>query len=253
VRTSLPASRPAVAATLLGAAILGTAACGASASSGSAGSNTTATASASGNPLAGLTSDQIASKATADLKAVSSVHIAGSATDSGQTFVMNLTIGAKGCQGTLSIKGEGSFALLKIGRALWIKPDDQFWKYAAGSSAAPAVMAIVGGKYIKPSAKDSSLSAIGTLCDPSQFASSFGSQITGTVKGKTTTIAGQPALQITDTGDTDSAYVSISARPEFLRLDGGSGGRLDFTGYNAPLTLTPPPASETLDGAKYGF
>ena len=256
MRTSLQASWRAVAATLLGTAILGTtAACGTSASSGSAGSNTTATASGqpSGNPLAGLTADQIASRATADLKAVSSVHIAGSAADSGQTFVMNLTIGAKGCQGTLTVKGEGSFALLKIGKALWIKPDNQFWKYAAGSSADAAVMAIVGGKYIKPSAKDSSLNALGTLCDPSQFATSFGSQITGTVKGTTTTISGQPALQIKDTGDTDSAYVSISARPEFLRLDGGSGGQLDFTDYNAPLALTPPPASETLDGAKYGF
>ena len=253
MRTSLQASRRAVAATLLGAAILGTAACGASASSSPAGSNTTATASASGNPLAGLTADQIASKATADLKAVSSVHIAGSAADSGQTFVMNLTIGAKGCQGTLTVKGEGSFALLKIGPSFWIKPDDQFWKYAAGSSADAAVMAIVAGKYIAPSAKDSSLSALGTLCDPGQFASSFGSQITGVVKGKTTTIAGQPALQLTDTGDTDSAYVSISARPEFLRLDGGSASQLAFTDYNAPLALTPPPASETLDGAKYGF
>jgi hypothetical protein len=32
-----------------------------------------------------------------------------------------------------------------------------------------------------------------------------------------------------------------------------SGGRIDFTGYGSPVTLTPPPASETLDGAKYGF
>ena len=78
--------------------------------------------------------------------------------------------------------------------------------------------------------------------------------MSGMIKGKTTMISGQPALQIKDTGDPYSAYVTISARPEFLRFDGGSSGnRLNFAGYNAPLRLTPPPASETLDGAKYGF
>lgn len=257
MRTSQPVSRHAVAAALVGAAILGTtAACGTSASSTSATANNTATAAAkpSGNPLAGLTADQIASKATADLKAVSSVHMTGSVTDSGQTYVMNLVMGTKGCHGTLSVKGEGSFTLLQIGKKLWIKPDNQFWKYAAGSSAAPAIMQIVGGKYIRPSAKDTSLNSLGALCSPSQFASSFEGQMSGMVKGKTTTISGQPALQIKDTGDPYSAYVTISARPEFLRFDGGSSGnRLNFTGYNTPLRLTPPPASETLDGAKYGF
>jgi hypothetical protein len=76
----------------------------------------------------------------------------------------------------------------------------------------------VDGKYIKPSAKDSGLASIGALCDPAQFAKSFGGDMTGMVKGATTTIAGQPALQ-----------------------------------YNAPLHLSPPPASQVLDGAKYGF
>ncbi len=214
----------------------------------------TATATAQAGPLAGLTADQIAARATADLKTVASVHITGSGTDSGQTVGMNLTLGTRGCKGTLSIKGEGSFALLKIGKKVWIKPDKQFWKYAAGSSPDPAVMQLVSGKYVEPSAKGSSgLGSLGEICNPSQFASIFGSKLAGLVKGATTTIAGQPALQIKDTGDPDSAYVTISARPEFLRLDAGRSGKFDFSRYDAPLNLTPPPASQTLDGAKYGF
>ena len=65
---------------------------------------------------------------------VSSVHATGPVADSGQTYQVNLTIGAKGCHGTLSL---------------------------------------------------------GTLCNPSQFANSFESQISGMVKGKTTTPARQ--------------------------------------------------------------
>jgi hypothetical protein len=259
MRKSRYAGRRGVAAALAGAAILGgAAACSSSgspvASSTSATSGTTSSASAQGGgALDGLSADQIASRATADLKVVSSVHVKGSVKSSGQNIALNLTLGTQGCTGTMGISGEGSFVLLKIGQTLWIKPDDAFWKKAAGS-AGSGVIDLLSGKYIKPSASGSSLSSIGDLCNPAKFAKSFGSNMTGMAKGTTATIAGQPALQIKDTADPASAYVTVDAKPEFLRLDGGGGnGKLDFTNYNAPLHLTPPPADDTLDGAKYGF
>lgn len=172
---------------------------------------------------------------------------------SGQSIALDLTLGTQGCTGTMGIDGEGSFVLLKIGQTTWIKPDDTFWKHAAGSAGA-GVIDLLSGKYIKPSSSGSSLASIGDLCNPAKFAKSFGSNMTGMAKGTTTTIAGQPALQIKDTADPASAYVTVDAKPEFLRLDGGGGnGKLDFTNYNAPLHLTPPPADDTLDGAEYGF
>jgi hypothetical protein len=258
VRFSRNAGRRAAAATLASAAIFGAAsACSSSgspaSSSTSATPGSTASASAQAGALDGLSADEIARRATADLKVVSSVHVKGSVQSSGQNIALNLSLGSQGCTGTMGIDGQGSFVLLKIGKSLWIKPDDKFWKHAAGSDGS-ALVDLVSGKYIKPSAKGSSLASIGALCDPAQFAKSFGGDMTGMVKGTTATIAGQPALQIKDSGDAASAYVTVDARPQFLRLDGGgSNGRLDFTDYNAPLHLTPPPASETLDGAKYGF
>jgi hypothetical protein len=251
------AGRRGVAAALAGAAILGSAvACSSSGTAASGTSSTpgsTASASAKGGALDGLSADEIARRATADLKVVSSVHVKGSVQSSGQNIALNLSLGTQGCTGTMGIDGQGSFVLLKIGKSLWIKPDDKFWNHAAGS-AGSALIDLVSGKYIKPSAKGSSLASIGALCDPAQFAKSFGSNMTGMVKGTTSTIAGQPALQIKDSGDAASAYVTVDAKPQFLRLDGGgSNGRLDFTDYNAPLHLTPPPAAKTLDGAKYGF
>jgi hypothetical protein len=264
VRTSRYGGRHVAAAALAGAAILGAAtACSSSASSpaasatsatpGSTAAGSTAAASAQAGPLAGLSADEIARRATADLKVVKSVHVNGSVQSSGQNIAMNLTLGTQGCTGTMGIKGQGSFILLKIGQTLWIKPDKAFWKHAAGSDGA-ALADLVDGKYIKPSAKGSGLASIGDLCNPGKFAQSFGGDMTGMSKGTTTTIAGQPALQIKDTGDTASAYVTVAAQPEFLRLDGGgANGRLDFTQYNAPLHLSPPPAGQVLDGAQYGF
>ncbi len=263
MRTAPFASRRPVPAAVLVAAIVGTAAaCGTVVSGttpGSAYSMTpaaparTATATAPPGPLAGLTADQIAARAVADFRTVSSVRVTGSVTDSGGNIALNLAFGPKGCTGTLGVRGEGSMRLLKIGKTLWVKPDSQFWRYAAGKNATPEFLRLVAGKYLKPGAKDSSLRSVGDLCSRSQFAGHLGGQITGLVKGATTTISGQPALQLKNAGDSTSAYVTVSAHPELLRLDGGSQGRLDFSGYDMPLMLTPPPASQTLDGATYGF
>jgi hypothetical protein len=254
MRTSRPAGRRVIAAAFFGGAIIaGATACSTSPSGPSASStpaNPSATASA--DPLAELTANQIALKAIADFKASSSVHVAGSVTDSGQAIAMNMTLGTKGCTGTLGIRGEGSLFVLEIGKTLWVKPDDQFWKSAVGKKVPSAVLPLFEGRYIQTSANDSNWSWLGTLCSPRQFAGQV-SPTHHNVKGKTITISGQPVLQIKDPGGPGSAYVTISARPEILRIDGGSAGHMDFTGYNAPVTLTPPPADQTIDGAKLGF
>ncbi len=251
MRTSLDATRCAVAVAISCAAILaGATACGTTASGHS---TPAASAKPSVNPLAGLTAEQIARRASADLRAVSSVHVTGWGEGSGQSAVVDLTLGTKGCTGTFRIQGEGSFVLLKIGKMLWIKPDNQFWKSVSRSSSDPALLKVLEGKYLRTSAHFSGLNSIGMFCDPRQFAGDFGGPVNDLVKGKTTTIFGQPALQLTDIRHRASAYVTISARPDFLRIDAGSQGHLDFTGYNAPMSLTPPPAAETVDGSKYGF
>ena len=104
-----------------------------------------------GNPLAALTARQILTKAIADFKAASSVHVAGSEQAAGQTFTMDLTVGANGCTGTVGLGGQGSVLLLRIGGTLWMKPDDQFWKSAL--AAAPADLPAVEGRYVRLSPK----------------------------------------------------------------------------------------------------
>jgi hypothetical protein len=223
--------------------------CGTTASSPSAAA---ASAKPSVNPLAGLTADQIVGKTTADFKAASSVHVAGRIEDSGKTVALDLALGAKGCTGTFEFQGYGSVVLVQIGRTVWIKPDKQFWKSNGVSD--PAILQLVVGKYLQGSVKDSGVRPFEQLCDRRQFASLF-SRHANLVKGKTTTISGQPALQIKVARNSRSAiaYVTISASPEFLRLDRGTSGHLDFTGYNVPMVLTPPPADETVNGAKFGI
>jgi hypothetical protein len=238
VRVSRYASRSAAAAAIVGMAVMaGATACGGSPSA---------------NPLAGLTATQIGAKTIADLKAASSVHYAGTITESGETDDVDITAGTTNCVGTLGIVGKGSFVLLEIGQTLWIKPDNQFW---TSEGASPAVLQVVEGKYIQTSPNDSDFSSVKMLCSPAQLAASLGSKINDLVKGTTTTVDGQSALQLRDTSDSGVAYVTISASPQFLRISCGSGGQgqLDFSAYDAPVTVSSPPASQTIDGSTIGL
>ena len=232
MRISGHAGARAVATALSGAALLAAAAgCGGGGSSA--------------NPLAGMTAGQIFTQALANLKAASSVRVAGSIVSSEGATTMNLTDGPGGCTGTLSANGAGSVGILGIGSKVWIKPDRQYLK---SSGATAAVTNLLTGKYVSTSDQNSSLAV---FCGINGITSKLGAGGTFS-KGTATTISGQRVLQITAAGQPGSEYVTNSASPEIVRLDTGSG-ILDFSDYNAPLTLTPPPASETVDGSKYGF
>ncbi len=205
-----------------------------------------ARATQSEGPLAGLTADQIARRAIADLAAVSSVQVAGLTGQDGQTAILNLTLGIKGCTETLQVPGQGSFTLLQIGKTVWFKPSYQMWKWMAYGIPA-AARRHLEGKYLETPDVPAGAAA---FCSPGQLASALGGQLKDLVKGKITTISGQPALQLADKRHSTSAYVTISARPELLRIDVSGQEHAVFTGYNLPLTLTPPPADQTVTTAQ---
>ena len=233
MRISRHTGARAVATALSGVALLAAAAgCG-----GASGS--------SANPLGGMTAQQIYAQALDNLKAASSVRVTGSIATYGGALTMNLTDGPGGCTGTLSTNGSGSVGLVGIGSKLWIKPDRQYLK---SSGVTAALTSQLTGKYLTTTGQSANLA---TLCGLSRITSQLGTGTTFT-KGAATTISGQRVLQILATGQPGSEYVTNSASPQVVRLDTGSG-IMDFSNYNAPLTLTPPPANETVDGAKYGF
>lgn len=210
----------------------------------------TACGGGSGGPLSGMSADQITTQAFANLKSAKSVHVTGPSTDGGQKYTLNVTLGTTNCQGTYATASKGSYSILKVNGSTYFSADPAFWKQ---SGAAGASLTTLDGKYLKVGPNSQTLSALGVLCHPSQLASAFSGSVSGMVERGYTTINGQKALHITDSGDPDGIYVSVTGTPEVLRLDAGSNANLYFTDYNAPLNLTAPPASLTLDGKKFGF
>ena len=202
-----------------------------------------ATAAPSGNPFARLTADQIAKKAETDLKAASSFHYHGSGKASGQTFSISMSVTHKGCTGGISAGREGGFAIVDIGKTAWIQPNDKFWEFAGVPASQ---LSTVHGKWLDVTGTGSiSLSAaFAPFCNANKLVSTLAPKLTGLVKGKTTKISGHRALQLRNGSGRESIYVSISSKPEILRLS--NNGTLTFSAYGARVTLTPPPASDVI-------
>jgi hypothetical protein len=252
-RSVTAAARRTLAAALAATALAGgAAACGSASSSGGSSSGS---GSGSASPLASLSGKQLGDQALTNLGKAKSVHVAGQVSSSGEQIKLNLKLlRAHGCTGSMTLVGKGSFRLTMIGKTVWIKPDSQFWNNFGGGNA--AALKILRGKYLKTT-KTSQLGGLSQLCQPSSLAGAFqdNKKTAGLVKGPATTINGQRAVKLTDSGDSAAAYVSAVRTPELLRIvsPGKSGGQLDFTDYGAPVSLQQPPASQTLDGKKYGF
>ena len=197
-----------------------------------------------GKPLARLTADQIAKKAAADLKAAASFHYHGSGKDSGQTVSISMSVTHKGCTGWIGDGRNGGFAILAIGKNAWIQPNDKFWEYVGFPASE---LSAVHGKWLEITGTGSnSLSvAFAPFCNADKLVSTLAPQLTGLVKGKTIKISGHPALQLRNGSGLESIYVSISSKPEILRIS--DNGTISFSAYGARVTLTPPPASNVIN------
>jgi hypothetical protein len=241
-------NRLAGAGVLAAAAVLTATACGSSSSSTSA--------------LAGMSPDQIVQKSVADLKAASSVRITGKVVNSGQTIALNLTdVAAKGCQGTIGLAApatsstkavSGTANIVEADGIVYMKLSNSFFT-SAGLPASE--FSQVSGKYIKL-ASGSNLASFAQLCNPSTLSTAFAKEDTGFVKAGTATVNGQPTLAFKQPKNPSNGtvYVSESATPQILRIAGPAGqGSIDFSDYNASVTITAPPPSQVIDGSKFGL
>jgi len=207
-----------------------------------------------GDPLAGMSAKQVVNKAVGDLKSASSFSLAGTVDDSGGDYTVHLDYKpGTGCKGTVAQAGHGSFDMVVMGTTAWVKPDNAFWRAYAGSKA-PQVIALLGGRYLKGSTSNANVAQVTKLCDVSALTSSL-SLPTDVVKDKVTTVSGEQVLPLTDKAKGGTLYVTDTSSPQLVELvntTAGNGGKISFT-IGHPVTLTAPPASQSVDGSLFGF
>jgi hypothetical protein len=177
------------------------------------------------DPLAGWSVQRIVKQSAADSLAARYVGMTGTGSDSGHHVAYELTtVAGVGCRGTITEQGLGSFTL--------------------------------AGKYLEDKA-GTGLGSLASMCSMhSLVGNDPGASSDNTVKrAGTAVIDGQRALKFTSVKEHGTVYVSDTAKPEFLQMaiSGSGGGTASFTYYTTAPAITPPPASEVIDGSKYGF
>jgi hypothetical protein len=206
------------------------------------------------DPLAGLSGKQVLTKSVDDLKASPSFTISGTVTSSGSPISINLGFRpGQGCEGTVSAAGKGSLTMVVIGTTAYVKPDNTYWKAVAGAQASQAI-ATFGGKYLKGQTTDSTIAGLTQYCDLNSITSQL-TQPSNVVKGTVTTVNGKEALPLKDTAKGGTLYVAHASSPlpiELVNDTGTAKGTLTFD-VGAPVSLTAPPASQTVDATKYGL
>jgi hypothetical protein len=248
---------------LLAAALAVTAAaCGASGSTTpSSGASTAASLSpqAVSDPLASWSAERIVRQSQTDTLAAPYVRVTGNVSSSGQQIAFDLTmVAGTGCKGSVTEHGIGSFTLVSLGKSVWVLPDAQFYKSEVGQNPnAQLAETLLAGKYLEDT-EGTGLGSLATLCSLKSMlgsTSQSSSDDAGTTKAGTAMIDGQRALKLVNAKQHGTAYVSDTTKPEVLQIavSGSGGGSLSFTYYTTAPAITPPPASQTIDGSKYGF
>ncbi|WP_250300477.1 hypothetical protein OG204_03565 [Streptomyces sp. NBC_01387] len=207
-----------------------------------------------------LSAQQIGQKAHDALFSSTSLHlkVQGSFDESGNASSIDLTLDKQAnCKGSVSVGGQGSIQIVKRGNSVWIKPDATFWKnQVPGGNATSAVL---HGRYLGGSAKESPLEDIAQVCDLNAFLSATkddtGDSPNALTKGKETTVDGVAVIPLSSerNGRKEILYVAAhgKAYPVRLSVQGNTAhATVGFSDFDKPVPTSTPTPDQTVDLSK---
>jgi hypothetical protein len=198
--------------------------------------------SSAGNGLASKPPATIVRATTKASESARSVHVSGSLTQAGTVIALDLRmVAGVGATGWMSDAGK-RFSLVLDRSTLYIKGGASFWRAFGNATVAK----LLRGKWLKAPASGD-YASIAKFANLREFFQQIFSATTGRLsKAETKTINGQPAVGVRDTERGGVLYVAARGKPYPLEIDGttaggaGTTGKLDFTAFNAPVTISPP-------------
>jgi hypothetical protein len=200
----------------------------------------------SGTPLNGVqtqsATDALATSRQA-LRAASSVEIAGTVTDSGQSIRLDLTLAGNNSRGTLTIDNN-DVQLIKTDQTVFIKGDTDFLKKYAGNNT--AVLNKLNGKWLKVASTTDfdtfTVDGFAQLLKGGSGSDAVNADVTqSTLNGRKVVVISQKDGSRLDIANTGPAV------PLLLDSKGSDGGIVNFSNYNKSISITAPPASEVFD------
>lgn len=168
---------------------------------------------------------------------------------------MNLALDRRGnCAGTMTLGGHGgSVEIIKRGTAVWLKPDQTFWKAELPGERGVTASRQFKDRYIHGSTTDQLLSGIANTCDLQELQKAATVSVPSSLtEGLATKLNGTRVVPLSFrvNGLTSTLYVTTD-RPHRLyrasQTGPGTDLSLTFTDYNKPVHATAPPAKQSVD------
>jgi hypothetical protein len=191
----------------------------------------------------------IASAARRAMHSLDTMHVAGRIGQDAGTIDLDLSASKSGdCVGTIGIN-DGRVQLRSTGGKAWFRADDAFWRLEAGPNA-DRITGLVGDRWVVLAGR---LEKLRSFCRLDELAGrllthghvhTLGPAMVGT----TPTVR----LAVTRAGVTNTAYVVGSSPHYVLRIrrtgaPGSDTGEIDFSDFDKPFTVSPPPADQVFD------
>ncbi len=248
-----PRTRPtaAVAAVLCTALALGATACGPT--SDDAKPTKPAKPAEPAGPFGDLTGSQIVDKAFAATRSAKSLTVDVDLKTAVDPTKAYLSLDSQGrCAGTLTTGVDRTTELVKADdKNVYLRFDEAFLREQVkeeSQEVQDATVKELRGRWMKSPASDPDSEGMLALCDLDELLGGFEQGASGIVKGKETTIGGQPALALTEPGEggeTSTVYVATKGAPYVLRIvtkGGEEPGTLAFSQYGKPVAAKVPAA-----------
>lgn len=235
MRSRTPVALAAAALLVLG----GAAACSSSTTTSS--SSSAPAAEATPNGVQDLDATQILDKAKAAASAATSVTVAVVQDNAGTEVRTDLTLSDQGSTGTLGQPDGQAVELIGTPEAIYVKGGAFTQTLGAENAAA------LEGKWLSVPKDNPAAQSFAGLGSVKEFVD--------------TTLAAPPELKKLDVKDVDGTqavglesaqgtlWIATTGEPYPIQITApeGQSGTMTLTGWNAPVTITPPPADEVVD------
>lgn len=191
------------------------------------------------NGIDKLSASAALTKVKAAVADVRSVHVKGTINQSGQPLTLEVFVGSDAAHGTIDVGG-GTMDLRLVDGVTYFRGDAKVFA-SFGANAAQASLA--AGRWIKDTSATGPAASFSTFLDRKKL---FDNLLTpqGTIStGGAATVNGHKALILVDnSSEGGKLYVATTGAALPLRIarTGNNGGQIDFTDYNADVSVSAP-------------
>ncbi|MFI6245397.1 hypothetical protein [Streptomyces sp. NPDC051016] len=220
-----------------------------------AGASVSASASPT-SPFEGLDPAEIAERSRLAMVKLRSFRVKGTAIAEGKAMTVDVAVAGKAnCLGTFGIGG-GIGQVRWYGGYTYLKGDRKFWqasvaKEGVSSQQADAVVRLLAGRWLREPAGSTGADDEFPFCDTAAMFTKDASD-SALTRGGDTEVNGARGLTLTGKNGAAARtlVVATEGEPYDLRMsvEGGKEPQtVEFSGFNKPVTLTPPPTENVID------